>query len=86
MGRIEGLIKAYEEFVFQAWSQHLSGAEKTWFAVYEPAQERRLQLRIPEFANATAKAGHGWQHVQPLGCLCGVDGRSQIPRGVFRRP
>jgi hypothetical protein len=63
MGRIEGLIKAYEAFVSQPWSRGLSGAERTWFAVYEPAQERRLLLRVPEFANATAKAGHGWKHV-----------------------
>lgn len=63
MGRIEGLLKAYEEFVSQPWPAHLSGAEKVWFAVYEPAQERRLLFRIPEFATATVKAGHGWSHV-----------------------
>jgi hypothetical protein len=64
MGRIEGLLKAYEEFVSQPWPAHLSGPEKVWFAVYEPAQERRLSFRIPEFATATAKAGHGWVHVE----------------------
>jgi len=63
MGRIEGLLKAYEAFVSQPWPAHLSGPEKVWFAVYEPAQERRLSFRIPEFATATAKAGHSWRHV-----------------------
>jgi hypothetical protein len=63
MSRIEGLLKAYEAFVSQPWPVHLSGAERVWFAVYEPAQERRLRLRIGEFANATVKAGHGWRHL-----------------------
>lgn len=63
MSRIEGLLKAYEDFVRQPWAAHLSGAERTWFAVYEPAQERRLRLRLGEFANVTVKAGHGWQHL-----------------------
>jgi hypothetical protein len=63
VSRIEGLLKAYEEFVSQPWAGHLSGGEKVWFAVYEPAQERRLLLRLSEFANVTMKAGHGWQHL-----------------------
>jgi hypothetical protein len=63
MSRIEGLLKAYEEFVAQPWTPSLAGAERVWFAVYEPAQERRLLLRIPEFATATVKSGHGWRHL-----------------------
>lgn len=63
MSRIEGLLKAYSEFVSQPWPEGLSGAEKVWFAVYEPVQERRLLFRIPEFETATKKAGHGWKHL-----------------------
>jgi hypothetical protein len=63
MSRIEGLLRAYEEFVAQPWTQNLAGAERVWFAVYEPAQERRLLFRIPEFETATVKSGHGWRHL-----------------------
>lgn len=67
MSRIEGLIKAYEGFLAQPWPRNLSGAEKVWFAVYEPAQERRLLFRIAEFEAATKKAGHGWRHLDISG-------------------
>jgi hypothetical protein len=63
MSRIEGLLKAYEEFVAQPWTPSLAGAERVWFAVYEPAQERRLLFRIPEFETATVKSGHGWRYL-----------------------
>ena len=62
MGRIEGLLKAYSQFVAQPWPESLAGAEKVWFAVYEPKQERRLLFRISEFETATKKAGHGWKY------------------------
>lgn len=64
MSRIEGLLKAYAEFVAQPWPTALSGAERVWFAVYEPAQERRLLFRIAEFETATVKAEHGWRHLE----------------------
>ena len=63
MSRIEGLLKAYAEFVGQPWPEGLAGAERVWFAVYAPAQERRLLFRLPEFETVTKRAGHGWKHL-----------------------
>ncbi|NLF02861.1 MAG: DUF1788 domain-containing protein [Anaerolineales bacterium] len=63
MTRIEELLQAYDDLLGQPWPEHLSGGEKVWFAVYEPAQERRLLLRLPDFETATLKAGHGWQQL-----------------------
>jgi hypothetical protein len=60
MNEIETLVHAYASFVQLPWTQSLSGAEKIWFAVYEPAQERRLRFRMEEFAEATRQAGHSW--------------------------
>ena len=63
MSEIEGLLREYERFVALPWQNNVAGAEKVWFAVYDPPQERRLRLRIPEFEIATKKAGHGWRYV-----------------------
>ncbi len=63
MNEIEGLIKAYERFVQLPWDRTLAGPEKVWFAIYEPAQERRLRLHMPEFEAATKSAGHSWTHL-----------------------
>jgi len=60
---IEGLQRAYEQRLHQPWPTGLSGAEKVWLLIYEPAQERRLRLRLPLFEEATRAAGHGWLHV-----------------------
>ncbi len=36
------------------------GAAEIWFALYTPADERRLRARLGAFEVATIKAGHGW--------------------------
>ncbi len=62
MNEIEGLLKAYERFLQLPWDRTLAGPQKIWFAIYEPAQERRLRLRLPEFEVVTKTAGHSWSH------------------------
>jgi len=61
MSRIESLLRAYQRFVTQPWQAGLSGAERVWFAVYDPSQERRLLFRLSEFETATIAAHHRWQ-------------------------
>lgn len=63
MSEIEDLLHAYGEFVRLPWDRALSGAEKVWFVIYDPQQERRLRLRIPEFEVATRNAGHAWSQL-----------------------
>ncbi len=60
MSEIDLLVREYERFVALPWQSNVSGHERVWFAVYDPPQERRLRLRIPEFEIATKKAGHTW--------------------------
>ncbi len=60
MSSIEGLVRAYADFVRVPWDRSVAGPQKVWFAIYEPAQERRLRPRIEEFKIATVGAGHGW--------------------------
>lgn len=63
MGAVEDLVRAYERFVRLPWESTLAGPQRVWFAIYEPTQERRLRLRIPEFEVATKVAGHRWRCV-----------------------
>ena len=60
MNEIERLLQAYDQFVRISWDRSLAGAQKVWFAIYDPAQERRLRLRISDFEGATRGAGHDW--------------------------
>lgn len=60
MATIEGLLRAYQDYVRLPWDGTLAGPQRVWLAIYEPAQERRLRLRIEEFASATRAAAHAW--------------------------
>ncbi|NWF82103.1 MAG: DUF1788 domain-containing protein [Chloroflexi bacterium] len=63
MSEIEGLLRAYEQFVRLPWDRTLAGPQKVWSAIYDANQERRLRLRVPEFKVATESAGHGWHAI-----------------------
>ncbi len=61
VGYIDELVKAYTEIVELPWDSAISGAEKVWFVIYDPTQERRLRLHLPEFETATRRAHHQWK-------------------------
>ena len=63
MSEVDDLLKAYERFVQLPWKDDLSGAEKVWFVVYDPPQERRIRFRLADFETVTKKAGHPWKSV-----------------------
>lgn len=63
MSEIDVLLARYRTLVRLTWPTTLSGAERVWFVIYTPAQERRLRLRIADFGVATHEAGHGWRTV-----------------------
>jgi hypothetical protein len=61
VSEIEELIRAYKNYVQLPWDRNLAGPQKVWFALYEPAQERRLRFRVQEFEDATLTAQHTWK-------------------------
>jgi hypothetical protein len=61
MSPIQRLIVNYQRYVRVPWSRNLSGSQRIWFAVYPPAEERRLRARLQEFEVATREAKHGWK-------------------------
>jgi len=58
--KIDQLLSSYEVVVNEPWSTSLSGQERVWFLVYDPAEQRKVDLRIGEFEMATQKAGKRW--------------------------
>lgn len=61
--KVEQLAERYEQFCKLPWERSLAGAQRVWFAVYDPRDERRLRARISEFELATQRAGHTWRSV-----------------------
>jgi hypothetical protein len=86
MSTVEGLVRAYERFVRLPWDPSLAGPQKVWFALYEPAQERRLRLRVEQFETATKAAGHGWALVDLTDAFAQWMGEQDYRDAYFEQP
>ncbi len=60
---IDSLCNTYERQVKLPWEDNLAKPQRVWFALYPPANERRLRLRLTTFETATKAAGKGWKHL-----------------------
>jgi hypothetical protein len=67
--RIELLIEAYTKVVKEPWTSALSGQERIWFLVYDPAEQRKIDLHAGEFETLTIKAGKKWESISLKHCF-----------------
>lgn len=61
MNTADALCREYESVLRLRWPSRLSGDERVWMAVYEPANERRVRARLVQFELATQTAGKKWR-------------------------
>lgn len=59
--RIDQLVAEYRNQLRLPWSHTLAGPQRIWMVVYDPELERRLRLKLEEFAIETREAGHAWE-------------------------
>lgn len=86
MSEVEDLLKAYESIVRLPWDPALSGPERVWFVVYDPAQERRMRLRSEEFENITKKAGHAWRSLDLTDAFAQWMSQHKYRQAYFEEP
>lgn len=67
--KIDQLLSAYETVLNEPWSGSLSGQERVWFLVYDPAEQRKVDLRMGDFEMATKKAGKKWITISLKQCF-----------------
>jgi hypothetical protein len=67
--KIDQLISAFESVVNEPWSKSLSGQERIWFLVYDPAEQRKVDLRIGDFETTTLKAQKRWASISLKNCF-----------------
>ncbi|MCE1169353.1 MAG: DUF1788 domain-containing protein [Sphingobacteriia bacterium] len=67
--RIESLIEAYIKVMKEPWSSALSGQERIWFLVYDPAEQRKIDLHIGEFETAAIRAEKKWKSISLKQCF-----------------
>lgn len=67
MSRLDHLIQSYRRHAAIPLKQGLPVAERIWFLVYPPEEERRLRTRLAEFEIATKDAGLAWTEIELTG-------------------
>jgi hypothetical protein len=67
--KIDQLLSAFELVVNEPWTNALSGQERIWFLVYDPSEQRKIDLRLGDFETATMKAGKRWILISMKNCF-----------------
>ena len=86
MSTIDRLVSNYSRQVRLPWSANMSGKQRVWFAVYPPAEERRVRARLPQFETHTLEAKHGWTTVDLTGLLPEWISAHEYREGIFKEP
>lgn len=86
MNEIEALAQEYERTVKLPWDQSLAGAQKVWFAIYDPSQERRLRLHVSEFEMATKRAKHDWSLIDITDSFAQWMAQHEYREAYFEQP
>lgn len=86
MSAIDRLLDNYSRQVRLPWSANMSGKQRVWFAVYPPAEERRVRARLPQFEALTLAANHGWTTVDLTRLLPEFLAAHKYREAIFQKP
>lgn len=86
MSAIDRLLTNYVRQVRLPWSAGMSGKQRVWFAVYPPAEERRVRAQLPHFEAKTLEANHGWLTVDLTGLLPEWIAAHEYREAIFAEP
>jgi len=84
--RIESLIEAYTKVVKEPWSSALSGQERIWFLVYDPAEQRKIDLHLGEFETVAIRAGKKWESISLKHCFPSWMAKHEYREDYFTSP
>ena len=86
MSAIDRLLSNYSRQVRLPWSANMAGMQRVWFAVYPPAEERRIRARLTQFEAFTLEAKHGWTTVDLTNLLPKWLAAHEYRDGIFAEP
>lgn len=86
MNAIDRLLSNYSRQVSLPWSDNVSGKQRVWFAVYAPAEERRVRARLPQFELHTHEANHKWIPIDFTRLLPEFLATHKYREAIFQKP
>ena len=84
--KIDSLLYNYDKIINEPWSITLSGQEKVWFLVYDPSEQRKMDLRIGDFERYTKRAGKNWLEINLKSCFPQWMSAHQYRQKYFEKP
>jgi Domain of unknown function (DUF1788) len=84
--KLDQLLESFEKVVNEPWSAALSGQERIWFLVYDPADQRKVDLRLGDFETATMKAGKKWKGISMKLCFPAWMAQHEYRDDYFKNP
>ncbi len=67
--KVDSLLSKFELVIQEPWAGTLATSERMMFLVYDPAEMRKLDFRLPDFETATRKAGKDWVMISLKSCF-----------------
>lgn len=86
MSEVNRLLSNYSRQIRLPWSKSLSGKQRVWFAVYPPAEERRIRAHLPQFEAISLEANHGWINLDLTGLFPEWISGHEYREGIFAEP
>jgi Domain of unknown function (DUF1788) len=86
MDKVDQLLAEYQRQLSLPWRRDLSGPERVWIAVYPPAIERRLRVRIPEFETPTRDVHRRWVTHDLTSAFADWLSRQEYREAYFEQP
>ncbi|MBK9494692.1 MAG: DUF1788 domain-containing protein [Xanthomonadales bacterium] len=86
MNAIDRLLANYSRQIRLPWTNSVAGKQRVWFAVYPPAEERRLRARLPQFEATTLEARCGWLTVDLTDLLPQWIAAHEYREAIFAEP
>lgn len=84
--KVDQLLKAFSKVLEEPWSNALSGDERVWFLVYDPAEQRKVELRMGDFEAEAIKAGKKWKSISLKNCFPTWMTNHPYRDGYFKKP
>jgi hypothetical protein len=84
--RTDQLLEAFEKVVSEPWTSVLSGQERVWFLVYDPAESRKVDLRFGDFESAAIKGGKKWKVISFKNCFPSWMANHEYKEDYFSNP
>lgn len=86
MSKLDRLVAEFEAVAARPWSPSLAGPQRVWMVVYDEADERRLRVRLDEFAHAARGAGHPMQWCDLTGAFADWMAKQEYRDAYFEHP